>query len=154
MTDAIGVDTDWLVQLAMADHPNHDRARRFWDVRVAAGTQMALAPQVMAELVHLITDGRRFGTPSTIPEEALEFASRMWLAVGIVQVFPTVASFALAWEWMTKYQLGRKRVLDTQLAATLHSHGISKILTLNPRDYSVFGVFEMMETSEDSELKG
>jgi predicted nucleic acid-binding protein len=152
MIERIGVDTNWLVQLAMANHPGHDAAFRFWNERISAGTQMALTPLVMAELVHLITDGRRFATPSTMPD-ALAFATRWWHARGIVQLFPTSASVLLAWKWMEKFHLGRKRVLDTQLATTFHVHGISKILSLNPRDYTVFGVFEILDPNSTTEAK-
>ncbi len=40
--------------------------------------------------------------------------------------------------------LGRKRILDTQLAATLHRHGVRRLLTSNPDDFRVFGVFELI----------
>lgn len=36
---------------------------------------------------------------------------------------------------------GRKRVLDTMMAATYRSAGITSILTLNGADFAVFGEF-------------
>jgi len=44
--------------------------------------------------------------------------------------------------WMRQFNLGRKRILDTQLAAILHTNGVSRLLTSNPADFSVFGVLE------------
>jgi predicted nucleic acid-binding protein len=44
-------------------------------------------------------------------------------------------------EAMAKHQLGRKRVLDTMLAATYRSAGITSLLTLNGDDFTVFGEF-------------
>jgi hypothetical protein len=37
--------------------------------------------------------------------------------------------------------LGRKRLLDTLLAATYHQAGVQSLLTTNPGDFVVFGVF-------------
>ena len=48
-------------------------------------------------------------------------------------------------EWMGVHNLGRKRILDTYLAATYSSAGIRRIASSNGRDFSVFGVFEVLE---------
>ena len=40
--------------------------------------------------------------------------------------------------------VGRKRVLDTMLAATYRSAGITSILTLNAADFTVFGEFSCL----------
>jgi hypothetical protein len=44
--------------------------------------------------------------------------------------------------WLEQYQLGRKRLLDTQIAATWWSVGIREIFTLNPADFRVFDTFQ------------
>ncbi len=38
-----------------------------------------------------------------------------------------------------RFQLGRKRILDTQLAATLWSAGIQRLVTSNPADFKLLG---------------
>ena len=50
---------------------------------------------------------------------------------------------AVKWflEAMVRHQLGRKRVLDTMLAATYRSAGVTSLLTLNADDFAVFGEF-------------
>ena len=45
---------------------------------------------------------------------------------------------------MIDFQLGRKRILDTQYAALLHTHGVRRLLTNNPDDFPVFNVFEIV----------
>jgi hypothetical protein len=42
-------------------------------------------------------------------------------------------------DWMEKHQLGRKRFLDTELAATFWSAGIREIFSSNPGDFSMLG---------------
>ena len=103
---------------------------------------LVLTPQVLNEFVHTVTDGRRFQDPLSV-NDAVEVAEVWWNGDAIEHVFPTVESVRLGFQWMRQYALGRKRILDTQLAATFHIHGITKILTSNFSDYRVFGCFEL-----------
>ncbi|MGV2338984.1 MAG UNVERIFIED_CONTAM: hypothetical protein LVR18_41025 [Planctomycetaceae bacterium] len=43
--------------------------------------------------------------------------------------------------WLRQHFLGRKRLLDTLLAATYWQAGVSSLLTTNPVDFTVFGCF-------------
>jgi predicted nucleic acid-binding protein len=43
---------------------------------------------------------------------------------------------------MEKFRLGRKRILDSYLAATYNERGINRLATANTMDFAVFGVFE------------
>ncbi len=56
-------------------------------------------------------------------------------------MLPTDAVVALFHAWMREYQLGRKRVLDTMLAATYRASGVTSLLTLNAEDFELFGGF-------------
>jgi len=47
-----------------------------------------------------------------------------------------------ALRWMRQFNLGRKRILDTHLAAVLHGAGVRRLLTANPADFAVFGALE------------
>jgi hypothetical protein len=44
--------------------------------------------------------------------------------------------------WILQFNLGRKRILDTHLAAVLHIAGVRRLLTSNSADFTVFGVLE------------
>jgi hypothetical protein len=57
-------------------------------------------------------------------------------------MYPTAESTALFLEWIDRYGLGRKRLLDTQLAATLWIAGVRKIFTTNAGDFSIFPEFK------------
>jgi hypothetical protein len=63
-----------------------------------------------------------------------------WNSVEVRHVFPTDDSTRLALEWLQRHNLGRKRILDTQFAATLWTAGISQIVTSNPADFVLFGL--------------
>ena len=106
----------------------------------AQGSRVALTALVLAGFVHIVTDARRFKIPLTMPQ-ALAEAHAWWEASDVEQVPPD--DDALKWflEAMARHQLGRKRVLDTMLAATYRSAGVTSLLTLNAADFAVFGEF-------------
>lgn len=136
-----GLDTTFLVEVEADGHPLHAAAcARFNDI-LADGDSLAIAPQVLAEFVHVITDPRRFGQPLNM-DQALARARAWWDAREMVRVFPNPDSSRLFLQWMSEHRLGRKRLLDTLLAATYYAHGIRSILSSNTRDYSVFGCFD------------
>lgn len=73
--------------------------------------------------------------------EAIDRAEQVWNAAETVQVFPTADAVTQFLGWMRAYGLGRKRLIDTQLAATFHAAGINSILSLNQADFQLFGCF-------------
>ena len=118
-----GVDTTFLVELEVLESPRHQEARRFLQREILDGEhRLALAPQVLFEFVHVVTDARRFERPATMTE-ALERAQAWWRAREVRQVFPGTDSTELSLEWMRTHKLGRKRLLDTQLGGDLLRRG-------------------------------
>lgn len=63
-------------------------------------------------------------------------------AVGLVQSSAETVLQSL--RWMRQFDLGRKRILDTELAAVFHVAGVRRLFTSNPSDFAVFGVFEIV----------
>ena len=72
---------------------------------------------------------------------ATQIANRWWAAKQVIQLFPDDASMKQFLAWVMQFSLGRKRLLDTLLAATFQQAGIQSIMTTNPADFTVFGVF-------------
>ena len=52
----VGIDTDFLIRLAVLEHPGHQLATARRDHHLEQGDRFALAPQVIGEFVHVITD--------------------------------------------------------------------------------------------------
>lgn len=77
-------------------------------------------------------------------KQAISRAALWWNAREVTQVFPGQESVVLFLDWIAEHGLGRKRLLDTLLAATYFSSGIRSILSSNARDYGVFGCFEVI----------
>ena len=122
----IGLDTTFLVHLELVDMTEHARAHSLLRKEALdVGVPLALVPQVLAEFLHIVTDPKRFQKPLTMAE-ALERSEFWWNAVEV----------RLFMEWMRTHALGRKRILDTQLAATLHSAGVRRIFTSNAKDFA------------------
>lgn len=140
----IGLDTSFLVGLTIREHPAHPACLELFD-RQIRGTESsaAICAQILGEFAHVVTDPRRFARPLAI-DEALEICTQWWQAVECRIIEPTPHSFPLFIDWMNRYRLGRKRVLDTLLAANYHSAGVKRIATTDWRDFEIFGVFEVL----------
>jgi predicted nucleic acid-binding protein len=135
-----GLDTSFLVAAEVKSHEKHATARARLQKLIKAKDEFALAPQILAEFVHVVTDPRRFSSPLTV-EQATARAETWWNAGEVVHVFPTAESTLLFLNWLEKHRLGRKRLLDTMLASTLQAGGVTSILTLNRDDFALFGGF-------------
>ncbi len=135
-----GLDTGFLVAAEVAEHADHTDARATLARLVGAGDKIAIAPQVLAEFIHIVTDPRRFTHPLDIVA-ARRLAEQWWIASDVVPVFPDDGATRQFLRWLVQFALGRKRLLDTLLAATYHQAGIRSLLTTNPADFGVFGVF-------------
>ena len=135
----IGADTTFLVQLEAAELPAHSNALNLLQTEILASKiSLALAPQVIAEFLHVITDPRRFSKPLTM-DEAMERARYWWNCAEVTQIYPSNVSLTQSLAWIEQHRLGRKRILDTQLAATSYSAGVNTIITSNASDFTVFG---------------
>ena len=132
-----GLDTTFLVQLGVADHSDHDAAVVLRDRLIDDGHDFALTPQVIAEYLHIVTDPRRFKSPAAMVD-ALEQTRSWWDAAQVRRVWPEDSAVAVFHNWMAEYSLGRRRILDTLLAATYQCAGITAIISSNARDYRPF----------------
>ena len=136
-----GLDCNVLVQLALADHPGNPAAIKAVQAEVQRGEKLVFPSLVLTEFLHVVTDQRRFSPPLTMVE-ALQWVEE-FLANSMVGLLePTSQSLHQTLVWMRQFNLGRKRILDTHLAAVLHTAGVRRLITSNPGDFTVFGVLE------------
>lgn len=136
-----GIDTGFLVAVEVAEHPSHAAARTKLAELIASGDTLAIAPQIVAEFLHVVTDPKRFGSPLDMPA-AIGLAEQWWTARDVVPVFPNDLAMRQQLAWMRQHFLGRKRLLDTLLAATYWQAGVTSLLTTNPNDFIIFGCFQ------------
>ncbi len=138
-----GFDTSLLVAHEVTGHAEHARVRRQVAELRQAGDRFAVAAQVMTEFIHIVTDTRRF-TEALTMQQALGRARALWDSQEVERVEANDDAMKWFLDAMAKHHLGRKRVLDTMLAATYRSAGITSILTLNAADFTVFGEFSCL----------
>ena len=143
-----GLDTTLLVQVEIQETDGHGAALEVLRREILGrDREAALAPQVLSEFIHVVTDPRRFERPLSMAQ-ALAKASFWWNATEVERTVPDDQVVGQFLAWMQEHGLGRKRLFDALLAATYYRHGVTRIVTSNARDYRVFGVFELVETWE------
>jgi len=139
------IDTNVLISAHLPAMPEHQRVRAFLLAQLRSPSNtMIVTPNILHEFVHVITDAKRF-TPPVAIVEALAIA-RLYLDRSNVECLaPDEADLRAAFDLMERHRLGRKRVADTLLAATLLRHGIAEIITCNPRDFEVFQTLRIVD---------
>lgn len=136
----IGLDTGILVAHAIIEHPLHVTVRKWLEVKLDQGETFSITSGILAEFIHVVTDHRRFENPLTM-SQALDLG-RFWSkAREVTLTSGDEATNDLWMEWIAEFRLGRKRLLDTLIAATWYQIGVRDIATLNPADFRVFDVF-------------
>jgi predicted nucleic acid-binding protein len=138
-----GIDTTFLIEAEVIEHPRHEKAKAFKQRFLSSSNTFALAPQVLEEFIHIITDEKRFEKPLSI-REALYRAHYWWNSLEVEQVFKNDHSISWFLTKMEQYKLGRKRILDTMLAATYVTAGVQTIITANADDFAVFKELEVL----------
>ncbi|MCX6970140.1 MAG: PIN domain-containing protein [Verrucomicrobia bacterium] len=141
MTHAI--DTDFLVALEIRDHIFHKPADGLLNRLLDEGHELAVAPQILAEFVHVVTDAKRMKEPLSM-DDGLARAEYWWQAREVLRIYPDGETVTTWIAWLRDHRLGRKRLLDTLLAASCASHGISTIISNNGADFQVFGKFSIL----------
>lgn len=136
----IGLDTNILVAHAIPDHPSHGKVRDRIDRFLSEGRDLALTSGILSEFIHVVTDPRRFENPLTMAE-ALVWAGFWSDAEEVTLIAADIAAHRQWLRWLEEHRLGRKRLLDTLIAATWHAAGVREAFTLNPSDFQTFGVF-------------
>jgi len=138
-----GLDCNILVQLALQDHPANSVTVAAVKAEVARGNALLVPPLVINEFLHVVTDPKRFNPPLTMIE-ALDWIEEFLKNSAAKVPDTSAASIHQTLQWIRQFNLGRKRILDTYLAAILHSAGAKRLMTSNPADFAVFGVFEIV----------
>jgi predicted nucleic acid-binding protein len=134
----LALDTDFLVAWSLVGAARHREVRALLDEEARRpGAQLALTPQVLFEFLHVVTDARRFDAPLSM-EAATARVEALWQAADTIQVVNDLHVPQGVMELLRRHRLGRKRILDTVLAATLEAAGIRRLATLNPSDFAVF----------------
>src|SRR5260370_31551533 len=128
----------------MGGAPRHQAAVQLLDAEVRVrGASLAIAPQVVHEFLHVATDPRRFENPLS-RRDGLRWARSLWSADEVVRIVPAPGVLDRTIELLAQLRLGRKRILDTALAATLELAGVRRLATFNPADFRSFTFLQLV----------
>lgn len=128
----------------MAGAPHHRAAHRLLDTEARErGSSLAITPQVLHEFLHVSTDPRRFEHPLSM-QAGLRWSRDLWNAAEVVRILPAPGVLDRTLELLESLRLGRKRILDTALAATLELAGVRRLATFNPGDFRSFAFLELV----------
>ncbi|MGH9323005.1 MAG: type II toxin-antitoxin system VapC family toxin [Vicinamibacteria bacterium] len=140
----LGIDTDILVNWVMAGAPYHEGSRELLEREARTnGNQLGVTLQTLLEFQHICTDPRRFEEPLSMGQ-ALDWSQSIWDGTEVARILPRPSVLPRAVELMKRYSLGRKRILDTALAATLECSGVGRLATLNRKDFEIFPFLELV----------
>lgn len=141
----IAVDTNVLIRAHLPSLPGHSRVRRFVEGLLAdPEATVVLTAAILHELVHVITDARRF-TPPVSMSEALALA-RLYLGRSNVTCLPLdEAALARAFDLLGRHHLDRRRIADTVYAAVLLQHGVKRLVTCNHSDFQLFEELQLID---------
>jgi predicted nucleic acid-binding protein len=140
----VGIDTDFLVQLHLVEHKNRQKALLLRDRILGQGQRFALAAQVVTEFIHVVTDPRRFEHPLSM-DSALQITSVWWQSPEVVPIYPSAEAMKRFEFLMLEHHIERKRILDTMLAATYLSAGVTQLITGDMADYKIFSQLQLIE---------
>lgn len=134
-----GVDTNVLIYAHMPELPHHPGVRSFLlDQLSRSDITLVVTPVILHELVHVVTDGRRFAPPVPMTD-ALALA-RLYVGHANVECI-SLDAFAVirALDLLEQHRLGRKRIADTLFAASLLNCGVRELITCNLSQGSALG---------------
>jgi toxin-antitoxin system PIN domain toxin len=141
----LGVDTNVLVYAHMPALKQHERVRQFILAELRKpDVNLVITPLVLHEFVHVITDARRFEPPVPI-SEAIAVARLYVGRANVDCASVTEAVLIDTFRLLEEHHLGRKRIADTLLVATLLRHGVHRLLTCNPSDFASFAGLELID---------
>ena len=141
---SLALDTNVLIPWLVHSAPEHAEVRAFVDAEISRdGGRVAIAPQVCWEFLHVVTDDRRFERPCSM-DDAAALVRAVWNARETERLPASAEVGPRVLELVRAHRLGRKRILDTALAATLEAAGVRRLATFNTKDYACFSFLELV----------
>ncbi len=77
-------------------------------------------------------------------DAAIGYSRSIWDASDVRRLSPSAAVFHRTLELLSTLKLGRKRILDTALAATLEACSVERLATFNDKDFEIFGFLDIV----------
>ena len=145
MPPRYALDTNVLVALAYADHPQHLTASSATRRLAAGGAGLCFTPQNLGEFWNVSTRPREKNGFGLSPEETLHELSELELKC---EILVEGARVYHVWKHLlTTYGVRGIQVHDAHLAAVLQVHGVRSLLTFNAKDFQRFPAIHALHPS-------
>lgn len=129
------LDVNVVLAVFRADHPDHDRVRRWFDGVLATGESFAVPVAVWASFLRLATNRRVFRVPAPV-EECFEFVEAVRAQPAHLAVGPGPQHLAILRRLCLEADAAGDLVPDAVLGALAVEHGFT-VATLD-RDFARF----------------
>ena len=141
--DYAALDTNVLVYALFADTEHHRAARALLDQAEQDDINFCLTPQVLAEFYAVVTNFRRV-TEVKSPGEALDVIDTLLSLPGMT-LLPVPIDIVTQWtRLLRQHPVTGSDVFDVLLAATLRSHGVTRLYTFNRADFERFDGLDVL----------
>jgi uncharacterized protein len=143
LADYAALDTNVLVYALFADAEHHRPARRLLDQAERDDADFCLTPQILTEFYAVVTNPRRV-TQAKSPGEALDVIDAI-LSLPSITLLSVPIDIVTQWtRLLRQHPVTGADVFDVLLAATLRSHGITRIYTFNRADFERFDGLDVL----------
>lgn len=141
----VALDTNVLIYAHLPAFEQHTAVRDYLQALLHdSESTVVVTPAILQELVHVITDPKRFQPPVSMAE-AIALARRYTGRANVECLPLSPEAMLLALTLLERHGLGRRRVADTLLAACLLHHGVDRLVTCNPADFQIFEGIEVVD---------
>jgi predicted nucleic acid-binding protein len=146
------LDTNILLIATDESRPYHELARKVIATHGRSGLHLGISGQIIREYLVVATrsqESNGLGLDSSDAVDNTEiFKQRLIFFEEIENVSNRLRSLT------KKYQLSGKRIHDANIVATMLTHSLTKLITENPEDFTVFSDTETLGLSEVYQFLG
>lgn len=149
-TARFGLDTNVLIYAHLPAFAEHLPVKAYLEgLARREDVLLAVTPGVLHELVHVVTDARRFEPPVSMAE-ATALARTYLDRSNAICLATTPEATARALDLVDRHRLGRKRLADALLAATYLEHGVARLVTCDPGGFGDFDGLELVDPRQEA----
>jgi toxin-antitoxin system PIN domain toxin len=141
--DDAALDTNVLVYALYAEAEHHRSARALLDQAENDEIGFCLTPQILTEFYAVVTNPRRV-TEAKSPGEALDVIDTLLALPGITLLSVPLDIVAQWMRLLRQHPVTGPDVFDVLLAATLRSHGVTRLYTFNRADFERFDGLDVL----------
>jgi toxin-antitoxin system PIN domain toxin len=133
--DLVFIDTNVLVAASVEGHPSHAVATALLERLAKDGVTACISAQVCREFLAVLTRGPVEGRTFSV-DEALEVLGAWTASCDVLADGGTVLPELL--DLVRRFGVRGKQVHDANLVATMRTHAVSRLATLNWSDFRRF----------------